>query len=186
MISLRAPSDAELAEFLVEHEGEPFSYPEVGATRGELPAGYRIDRRKEVIGRGDEAFERGRLALDRWQAHVGAGVRVTPVEPPRPDLTVALVVRAAGLYTTSGCRVAYCIREPDRVGFAYGTLRDHPVSGEERFLIERASNGEVTFELLAFSRPVAMLFKIASPFTRRTQRALGVAYIEALRTAIAR
>ena len=33
------------------------------------------------------------------------------------------------------CRVVYVVDEPDRRGFAYGTLPGHPESGEELFLV---------------------------------------------------
>jgi uncharacterized protein (UPF0548 family) len=94
-------------------------------------------------------------------------------------------VPAVGVYTTSACRVVYVVDEPTRAGFAYGTLRDHPVAGEERFLVELAPNGDVTFELLAFSRPNSLLFKLATPVTRRTQHAIGAAYVATLRLVVA-
>jgi uncharacterized protein (UPF0548 family) len=180
VIGLRKPSEAALHAF-VQAQGEVgLSYAEVGATRdGAMPAGYRVDTRREVIGSGD-AFERAVAALDGWQMHLGAGVQVVPVERPREGLTVALVVRASGLWTTSACRVVYTIDEPDRYGFAYGTLADHAVAGEERFLVERSAGGEVSFELTAFSRANSWLFKLASPIARRKQLALGAAYIAAL------
>lgn len=181
MLTLRAPSDADVGRFLRAQDALELSYPEVGATRGELPSGYRIDHRKEVIGRGDRVFDRARTAIDRWEMHVSAGVRIAPIEAPRGGLTVALVVRASGLYATSACRVVYRISEPDRFGFAYGTLADHPVAGEERFVVERGASGDVTFELCAFSRPSSLLFKLAGPLARRKQRAVGAAYIAALR-----
>ncbi|HEY4177753.1 MAG TPA: DUF1990 domain-containing protein [Kofleriaceae bacterium] len=184
MISLRPPADVE--GLLREQQAVPLSYAEVGATRGELPAGYRVDRRTDAIGRGDDAFEQASRALLTWQMHEGAGVRVTPHETAREGLTVALVVRAMGLYTISACRVVYVIDEPDRRGFAYGTLRDHPVQGEERFVVSRAPDGEVTSELLAFSRPSSLLFKLGAPVTRRTQFAIGAAYVEALRRSVSR
>jgi uncharacterized protein (UPF0548 family) len=184
-MSVRAPSDASIAAFLLAQDAAALSYSEVGATRGELPAGYRIDRRKEVIGRGEQAFARARVAIDRWEMHVGAGVRIAPIEPPRDGLTVALVVKSTGLYMTSACRVVYRVSEPDRFGFAYGTLADHPVAGEESFVVERDASGDVTFELCAFSRANSLLFRIASPIARRKQLALGEAYVEALRRIVA-
>jgi uncharacterized protein (UPF0548 family) len=181
VLTLRAPSESDLAEFLRSQAASSFSYPEVGASRGELPPRYRIDRRKDVIGRGDAAFDRARQALDRWEMHRGAGVGISPIEPPREGLTVALVVKQTGLHMTSACRVVYTIAEPARHGFGYGTLADHPVAGEERFVVEHESNGEVTFELCAFSRANSLLFKLATPIARRKQLALGAAYVAALR-----
>lgn len=186
MFDLTAPSEASITQFLREQAESELSYPEVGGTRDAeaLPPGYTIDRRKESIGVGEGVFDRARTALDSWEMHLGAGVRVVPIEKPRKDLTVALVVKA-GVWTTSACRVVYTIDEPGRFGFAYGTLGDHAVAGEERFLVERVPGGDVTFELLAFSRPNSLLFKLASPIARRKQLSLGGAYIEALRRFVA-
>jgi len=186
MFTLRAPSDASLAAFVAAQRDVPFSYPEVAASRGEPPPGYRVDRRCELVGRGEAAFDRARHAVQHWEMHVAAGVRVVPQAEVRPDLTVALVVRAAGLCTTSACRVVYRIDEAHRAGFAYGTLRDHPVAGEERFVVERGANDEVTLELRAFSRPSSLLFRLAGPVTRGMQASIGGAYIEALRRIVAR
>ncbi|MBA2544839.1 MAG: DUF1990 domain-containing protein [Deltaproteobacteria bacterium] len=182
MFALTAPSEDELATFLREQTEVALSYPEVGGTRdmSALPPGYTLDHRKESIGIGEGVFERARVALDTWAMHRGAGVHLVPVEPPREGLTVVLVVKA-GVYTVSACRVVYTISEPGRFGFAYGTLEDHPVAGEERFLVEREPGGDVTLELSAFSRPSSLLFKLASPIARRKQLAIGGDYIEALR-----
>src|SRR5512138_1689073 len=135
MIGLRSPSDVELAAFCAAQAAASMSYPEVGATRTEpLPPGYAHDRRVEIVGAAT-AFERARRALQLWEVHTSAGVRISPIEMVREGLTVALVVRAGGLATTSACRVVYVIDEPDRYGFAYGTLADHAVAGEELFLV---------------------------------------------------
>lgn len=180
VITLRAPTDADLERFLAGQRDAPLSYAEVGASRGEPPAGYRVDHRRDVIG---TRFDRAKQAIDRWEMHGGAGVRVVPAEPPHEGLTVALVVRA-GIYVTSACRVVYRIDEPDRYGFAYGTCGDHPVSGEERFLIERVED-QVWFELMAFSRPNSRLARLGAPIAKRKQLALGAAYVDALRRAVA-
>src|SRR5262245_49380709 len=42
------------------------SYPEVGATRGELPAGYRHLRREVTLGAGTERFEHATDVLLHW------------------------------------------------------------------------------------------------------------------------
>lgn len=50
-------------------------------------------------------------------------------------------------------RVVYVIDEPDRTGFAYGTLAGHPESGEESFVVDRTEDGSVWLTISAFSRP---------------------------------
>jgi uncharacterized protein (UPF0548 family) len=178
VITLRAPTADQLAAFLASQRDAALSYPEVGATRsGTLPVGYEVDWKIEQVGRNWEAARR---ALAGWEIHEAAGVRVVPSESAREGLTVALVVKA-GAYMTSACRVVYTIDEPERFGFAYGTLADHPVAGEEQFLLSLGPEGAVSFSLLAFSRPQSLLFRMASPIARRKQLALGNAYIAAMR-----
>ena len=67
------------------------------------------------------------------------------------------------------CRVVYVINEPNRIGFAYGTLPGHPVAGEELFLVQRDDLGRVTFTLSAFSRPATTLTRVAGAATRWAQ-----------------
>ena len=51
------------------------------------------------------------------------------------------------------CRVVYVVDEPDRRGFAYGTLPGHAESGEELFLVRYdPATDEVYAEVTAFSR----------------------------------
>ncbi|MFC6343752.1 DUF1990 domain-containing protein, partial [Nocardioides hankookensis] len=77
------------------------------------------------------------------------------------------------------CRVVYVVREPDRVGFAYGTLPGHPESGEERFEVARAADGTVTFEVTAFSRPATMLARLGGPIGRAVQDRITERYLNA-------
>jgi uncharacterized protein (UPF0548 family) len=182
MITLRAPPADRLAAFVAAQPPD-LTYPEVGATRGELPAGYTLDRRREPVGPAS-AFDRAKTAIDQWQMQRGAGMTVHPIEPPREGLVVALVAKVGLAYATSACKVVYCVDEPDRYGFGYGTLADHPVMGEERFVIERQGD-HLIVELVAFSRPSSLLFKLGGPIARRKQLALGAAYIDALRRFVA-
>ena len=51
------------------------------------------------------------------------------------------------------CRVMYVIDQPDRRGFAYGTLPGHPVSGEEAFVVSRDADGAVRLTLRSLTGP---------------------------------
>ncbi len=57
-----------------------------------------------------------------------------------------------------------------RFGFAYGTLPAHVEQGEERFTVERHANGEVWYDLRAFSKPRYWPVRIGKPLARRLQR----------------
>jgi uncharacterized protein (UPF0548 family) len=52
------------------------------------------------------------------------------------------------------CRIVYCSDEPNRFGFAYGTLLGHPERGEEAFHVVRGPDDSVTAHIVAFSRAV--------------------------------
>ena len=66
-------------------------------------------------------------------------------------------------------RVVYVVNEPDRRGFAYGTIAGHPESGEESFIVERAADGSVWLEIRAFSRPSNAFWWMVYPVLRMSQ-----------------
>ncbi|MFE1950591.1 DUF1990 family protein [Streptomyces sp. NPDC059524] len=78
------------------------------------------------------------------------------------------------------CRVVRVVREPDRIGFAYGTLAGHPECGEEAFLVTREPDGSVWFRIRAFSRPGRWYTRLAGPLARVVQLAVTRRYLRAL------
>jgi hypothetical protein len=78
------------------------------------------------------------------------------------------------------CRVVYAVREPQRLGFAYGTLAGHPESGEEAFMIQHHDDDTVSFKITAFSRPATRLAKVAGPVGGVVQRQITARYLRAL------
>ena len=78
----------------------------------------------------------------------------------------------------AGVRV---VDEPDRYGFAYGTLPAHPEEGEERFVATRDETGAVRFEVAAFSRPHDLLTKLGGPVARAVQRRATQQYLDGMR-----
>jgi len=162
------------------------TYPETGATAATLPAGYHHVRMRREIGAGPAAFAAASTAVLAWTAQAGAGLTVaagTPVAAPGTD--VLLTAGAGPVRLRAPCRVVYVIDEPERRGFAYGTLTGHPESGEESFVVELAANGAVTFAITAFSRPASTLAKLAGPAGRLVQRAVTRRYLSALARAVA-
>jgi uncharacterized protein (UPF0548 family) len=77
-------------------------------------------------------------------------------------------------------RVVYVIDEPDRKGFAYGTLPGHPERGEEAFIVERRADGSVWLVIRAFSRPANAFFWAAYPALRLMQAIFTARYERAL------
>ncbi|MFJ8621624.1 DUF1990 family protein [Kitasatospora sp. NPDC093550] len=143
------------------------SYAEVGATRGgRLPGGYAHLRRRVHLGRGPEVRERaGRYVLG-WGSQTGTGFAVFPGAPARDGDTVLLRLSLPGRRRPRlviPCRVVWTVDEPDRIGFAYGTLPGHPECGEEAFLVSMDAEGEVWFEVTAFSRLSAWYARLGRP-----------------------
>jgi len=158
--------------------GLPFTYAEVGATAGPPPPGYHHLHASAVIGRGRPRFQEAAAEVMRWGMLRGAGLRVdatTEVATVGSEVVVGLgPVRAP-------CRVIYVVDEPDRSGFAYGTLPGHAETGEELFAVRFDPVDEtVHAEISAFSRHGAWWSKGAGPLTSLIQRVVSRRYLRAL------
>jgi len=159
-----------------------FSYPDVGATRGTMPDGYNVDRHSAVIGHGDVAFERAKQGIRDWAPFDLPWIKTFSQSEPAVDTVVAVVARVFGFWWTNVSRVVYTIDETDCFGFAYGTLPLHAESGEELFKVERsADSGEISYRIVAFSKPRHPLARLGYPLSRGVQRRFGVESIEAMR-----
>lgn len=172
------PTVASARVKLSELASLPLTYAEVGATAGSLPRGYQHVQKSAVIGRGRARFEEAAAAGMRWGMLRGAGIRVeatTDVAQVGSEVIVHLgPVRAP-------CRVVYVVDEPDRRGFAYGTLPGHAESGEELFLVRYdPDSDEVYAEVAAFSRHATWWSRLASPLTSLVQRVVTERYLRAL------
>ncbi|HWU46651.1 MAG TPA: DUF1990 domain-containing protein [Humibacter sp.] len=77
-------------------------------------------------------------------------------------------------------RVVYVIDEPNRAGFAYGTLHGHPESGEEAFIVEHRDDDSVWFVLRSFSRGANPFYRLCTPLLRAQQRKYTKRYLRAL------
>lgn len=154
------------------------TYTEVGATAGPLPDGYHHIRKSTVIGRGRRRFEDAAEAGMKWGMLRGAGVGVeatTETAAVGSDVIVHLGPVAAP------CRVVYVVDEPDRRGFAYGTLPGHAERGEELFLVRYDPATENVYaEVAAFSQHATWWSRIASPVTSLIQRIVTDRYLRAL------
>lgn len=156
----------------------PLTYAEVGATAGALPAGYQHLEHTAPIGRGRRRFEQAGEAVLHWGMQRGAGLGV------RADSDVAavgatVVVRLG--FLPAPCRVVYVVSEPDRRGFAYGTLPGHPESGEELFSVRYDPADDTVYaQVRAFSRPATWWMRLGGPVTPVAQRAIARRYLRAV------
>jgi uncharacterized protein (UPF0548 family) len=175
LLSLRAPSEDEIRRFLAKQSGSGFSYPEVGASATEVPAGYNVDHNRIQLGSGEGAWQRAAEAIRKWRMFGMPWVNLHWASAPiQVGIDVAVSVRHLGFYSLHACRIVYVVDEQSpgkRFGFAYGTLGEHAESGEERFTVEwNRDDDRVWYDILAFSRPRQMFARLGYPLSRSLQR----------------
>ena len=169
------PDAKTLERFLDRQQNQPFSYSEVGTTRGPAPLGYNVDHNRIRLGNGLETFSRAIEAIRTWQMFGMDWTEVFPRDAPiEGGSTVAVLVRHLGFWSLNASRIVYVIEDHDEVkrfGFAYGTLPDHAEQGEERFSVEyQLTDSSVWYDLFAFSRPGHILARLGYPVSRGLQR----------------
>ncbi len=95
-------------------------------------------------------------------------------------MTAQLKIPMGPFTVTAPLRVVYLIEEANRVGFAYGTMRGHPESGEESFIVEMHDDDSVWLTIRAFSRPSTWYYWLAYPILRLQQARFTKRYLRAL------
>jgi len=158
----------------------PFTYVEVGATNGDLPAGYRRVEVSQRLGAGEAWFDTAAARLMSWEMHRRAGLRVEADSDAAPGCVALLRAPVGPFWIGAPVRVIDVVDEPTLAGFTYGTLPGHPESGEERFLVRLDPDGTVRGEIRAFSRPGRLLTRLGGPLARRMQDATTQRYLDAL------
>ncbi len=160
-----------------------FSYPEVGATRGEFPTGYTHDRYEAELGEGDERFERAKLGLQQWIPQQTASIGVLPADAVvKPEESFLLTILENSIFAVAApSRIVYVVDEPNEYGFAYGTLQGHPEMGEVSFVLQKSENS-VTFEIASFSKRANVLARLAQPLSRYLQIRATKAYVAGLKS----
>lgn len=154
------------------------TYSEVGATAGTMPAGYHHVRESAVIGTGRARFEEAAAAVMRWGMLRGAGLTVRATTEVADVGSEVIVGRGP---VRVPCRVVYVVDEPDRRGFAYGTLPGHAESGEELFAVRFDPASERVYaEVAAFSRHGTWWSRLAGPVTSLLQRVITARYLRAV------
>ena len=188
MFLAHRPTQRELEEFLSHSRSLPLSYNQVGIAR-QSPHGFKVDQASAVVGRGEQAFERAKIALTKWRHFDLGWVELFPPDAGiEPETVVAVLVRHLGFWSLNGCRVVYGIgdmQSGSNFGFAYGTLTNHAEMGEESFevLLEPESE-DVIYRIRAVSKPRAALARIGYPITRVFQERFRRDSISALQRAI--
>ena len=189
MLRPTRPSEARIRRFLDRCRDLPYSYPDVGASLGEPPAGYVLDHHRVRLGEGMEVFERAGAALCNWAMFRLGWIEVwPPAAPVEAGTIVALLARGLGVWSLFACRIVRVVEAHGPVeasGFAYGTLPGHLLAGEESFTVswDRAT-GSVWYDLRAVSRPAGLVGRCGYPFARRVQRRFAPDSLRAMARAI--
>ncbi len=161
------------------------TYAEVGALLATDPPTPDLEAERE-LGRGQDVFDRAVDCFRSLGAAGAAGV-VWPADATVEVGTTLLVAAAIGPLTVVAVnRVVGVVDEPDRWGFAYGTLPGHIEMGEEAFVVERRADGTVVARITARSRtalPAAdLLQRVLVPIQRR----YAERYLDVVAEAVAR
>jgi len=175
MFLLTEPASAAIEAFISAQQDRPFSYSQVGSSRGTAPAGYNVDHNRVFLGSGKDAFAKAVEAIRSWQMFNLGWCRLFPSSASiEVGTTVAVLAHHFGFWSLNACRIVYLIEEngvDQRYGFAYGTLAEHAEVGEERFSIEWSNaDGSVWYDLYAFSRPQHFISRLGYPLSRALQK----------------
>ena len=183
------PSVARLDGMLDAARGSDVDYDHVGSTldpgggTGVDPrSGRHVARRDLVLGSGGADFERAVDGLRRWACHRGIGARVVPGDAPIVEGETVLVVLPAGPFSiVVPNRIVAVVDEPDRFGFAYGTLPGHQERGEECFVVERRADDTVVGVIGVDAHTATTAARLADPVVRRFQDRAIRRYLGSLR-----
>lgn len=157
-----------------DHEGSTLQH---GAVPGVPDRSYSI----EVPG--DLAV--ARETLRRWAPHAGIKARIVPTGAPMEPGTTLLVVAAFGpLEMAVPDRVVAVVDEPERFGFAYGTLTGHAEAGEEAFLAEQIAPDQLRLTVRVQAGPATWLAKLGTPVVAVLQKTAARRYLAAWAAAI--
>lgn len=174
LFRLKFPTNSELERLIERQQNQPLSYPIVSSgvsIQEKTPEGYRYDDNRILLGKGQAIFEAGRQAIQAWKMFPGGWACIysdkTPIEVGR---VVVMCAQVWGLWWLNVSRIVFTIDEPNRFGFAYGTLQHHAESGEELFQVRIDADDNVFYEIQAFSCPHYWAARWAFPVARYFQR----------------
>jgi len=173
MFLTRRPSERALERFRAQSRALPLSYEPVGIAE-QSPPGYCVDESAVRIGHGEAGFDLAKAALATWQHFELDWVELFPRSASiEPGTVVLVLARHLGFWSLNGCRILYRVGErpgETRFGFAYGTLANHAVAGEEVFeVLLSPHTNDVVYRIRAVSKPRALLARVGYPVTRALQ-----------------
>ena len=184
-VRLRQATSADLAILLERCRSDALTYEPAGCSLGSMtPSGLKRRHWTTTLS-GPEAFERAAGAIRSWKVHKGAGLAIAADGPIAVGTNVAFGAPLPLGFIDGTCRIIAVVDEPDRFGFAYGTLSVHPERGEEAFLVVRGADGHVRFDIEGVSRPAQPIARLLPPVANRLQDTAVRHYLFAMERAVA-
>jgi uncharacterized protein (UPF0548 family) len=170
MILLCKPSFEKLQNRVVQARETSFTYESVGATREDrCPNGFRPHRFQRQIGVGEHDFQLACQSLKMLSPLNQGWISTFPTEIPLEEgALITTVIRTFAAWIVHVGKVIYVLDENgDRptFSFAYGTLPEYSMRGEERISVtwDRETNS-VIYEVYAFVQPLHALAFIGAPY----------------------
>ena len=176
------PTDAQLDALIAQKAGLEVSYDFVGSTlhSDQWPGRTQYTKSRDLDS-GVATFAAAIDGLRSWACHGGIGAEVYPADAPIEEGTTLLVILPVGpIRIIVPDRIVAVIDEPDRFGFAYGTLPGHQEVGEESYLVERHGDGRVTATIAVDARAATKAARAIAPVVTVFQRAAVKRYLAAL------
>lgn len=175
---------------MVRHRRElasrALTYDAVGRTTTALSAASapRVFEATRLVGQGDQAWAAASDAVRKWAVKTRSGFDVRDAEGravSRAELgRFWLVARLGPLRVHEPIEVVAIVDEPNRVGYAYGTLSGHPVTGEEAFLVDRRADGSVWLTVRSATWPARGWWRTVSALVRVAQHIYRRRYLRSL------
>jgi uncharacterized protein (UPF0548 family) len=176
---------AEAAERILAEAGEQTpTYGWVGDLLRPDPPPPDLDVERDLGGH-PEAFARA-VACLRSLGPARAVAAVWPEDATATIGTTLLVAPPLGPLTVVAVnRIVAVVDEPDRWGFAYGTLPGHIEVGEEAFVVERRADGSVVARITARAHAALPAAGLVQPLLLPIQRRYAERYLDAVERAVA-
>lgn len=189
-VFLFRPPHSEFVQEVIDRQRETeFTYDGIGQTiDSRCPPKFSENQFSAIIGNGAESFARARRTLcDYRMLQLGWIHTVGRSEPVAEGAIVCTLARQFPIYSLNVARIVYVDDgTTNRFGFAYGTLAEYPLVGEERFSVTLNENsGDVVYTIFSFSRPKSLLLWPGLPLIRKAQRKFCRDSIAVMRVACA-
>ena len=117
----------------------------------ERPAGFRSWERSSDVGAGQQFWDWAAVEVLWWGVKTRSGFTMNPSHRVSPGDRPVITAHPFGLSIREPVEVVDIVDTETRVGFAYRTLPQHPVSGEEEFIVERDGD-RVTLTVRSLTR----------------------------------